>query len=693
MEAIGQKTVIPVNDEAIAVTEFGIESEDVGENKVFDATLKQELAEIPLDEELLEELLDEDALSSSLNSVLLTQNQQNPENAENEFYIAQKSNIPLEILEDTHLNKNVSSLQVQVLKKTTPISTEMLEVIDPRTAVNGSNVDVLPEKGIAETGLQSLLNESTNEAPREPLLHKVFHQAKSLENGAEISVEGKHELSHLIPLDVDHLESANKLLTPLDSVQLEADAESSTNNLKASLRTSIEPELAEGELDISKSELPVELESNSNQDFQTKNMLLQNQSSILENQEESPQDNLQTIFHRGIQEGSLEPERLVAENLLKIKRDNLHLAPEKIKAAESSQLVDNLNTNIALQAKGDLPVAEKQLVSEPLVKEKTLVTEPMVIEKTLLTEPLVKEKTLVTETVVKEKTLVTEPMVKEKIQIGATERSFKEIRPSEMHNVSEEFKSLTKTKLEAGFQATEKFQPVEEIQQGVNTKAAKNFTVAEMESRLDVSGKGSDPPLTQFRTLTLKDTQLSDSTKSSVDSPSPSGINSLAEVSGTSMVKGGNSTNNSAELLRGTELPFNMEQVVSRVRILRGNGIEEMTLRLHPEDLGQITLKIRQTGADLSIDMRVDNIQAKLIVESGFDSLRSRFLDQEFSYQDLALNVDINEGDSQYEDDQNNYVFEEEMNSAESGKKDEIATVEETPRISNNNETGLNLYV
>ena len=689
MEAIGQKTVIPVNDEAIAVTEFGIESEDVGENKVFDATLKQELAEIPLDEELLEELLDEDALSSSLNSVLLTQNQQNPENAENEFYIAQKSNIPLEILEDTHLNKNVSSLQVQVLKKTTPISTEMLEVIDPRTAVNGSNVDVLPEKGIAETGLQSLLlNESTNEAPREPLLHKVFHQAKSLENGAEISVEGKHELSHLIPLDVDHLESANKLLTPLDSVQLEADAESSTNDLKASLRTSIEPELAEGELDISKSELPVELESNSNQDFQAKNMLLQNQSSILENQEESPQDNLQTIFHRGIQEGSLEPERLVAENLLKIKRDNLHLAPEKIKAAESSQLVDNLNTNIALQAKEDLLVAEKQLVSEPMVKEKTLVTEPMVKEKTLVTETVVKEKTLVTEPMVKEINLV-----KEKIQIGATERSFKEIRPSEMHNVSEEFKSLTKTKLEAGFQATEKFQPVEEIQQGVNTKAAKNFTVAEMESRLDVSGKGSDPPLTQFRTLTLKDTQLSDSTKSSVDSASPSGINSLAEVSGTSMVKGGNSTNTSAELLRGTELPFNMEQVVSRVRILRGNGIEEMTLRLHPEDLGQITLKIRQTGADLSIDMRVDNPQAKLIVESGFDSLRSRFLDQEFSYQDLALNVDINEGDSQYEDDQNNYVFEEEMNSAESGKKDEIATVEETPRISNNNETGLNLYV
>ena len=181
MEAIGQKTVVPVHDEAIAGTEFGIESEDVGENKIFDATLKQELAEIPLDEELLEELLDEDALSSSLNSVLLTQNQQNPENAENaekEFYIAQKSNIPLEILEDTHLNKNVSSLQVQVLKKTTPISAEIIEVVDPRTLVNGSNFDVLPEKGIAETGLQSLLNESTTESLKDSLLQKFFHQAK-----------------------------------------------------------------------------------------------------------------------------------------------------------------------------------------------------------------------------------------------------------------------------------------------------------------------------------------------------------------------------------------------------------------------------------------------------------------------------------------------------------------------------------
>ena len=50
-----------------------------------------------------------------------------------------------------------------------------------------------------------------------------------------------------------------------------------------------------------------------------------------------------------------------------------------------------------------------------------------------------------------------------------------------------------------------------------------------------------------------------------------------------------------------------------------GNGVEEMTLRLHPEELGHITLKVKQSGGDLFIDMRVDNPLAKQMVESGFD--------------------------------------------------------------------------
>ena len=586
MEAIGQKAVIPVIDEAVAATEFGMDSGENGENKVFDATLEQMLAELPLDEKLLEELLDEDGLSASLNSVLLTQNQLEPEIADTDFGIVNNSNMPLDLLADDLWSEDVSSLQTQVLKKSTPISADMIEVLDPRFTVDGSKFDVLPVSGIAETGLQSLLGDSTAEST-DPLLQAVFHQVKPLGNGAEISVQEQQQLSRSTPLAIEE--------------------ELSTSDLQSILqKTASQSVLAEGDLGISKSELPPELQPNSNQKLQGNNVLAQDLSSILENQQN-------------------------------LKRGDVPLTPEQIKAAESLQVVEKFKTNDALQTTEKFQVAKE-------------------------------------------------------FQSGTREKAVEGLQTSEKFQLAEEFKGGAKTKLEAGFQATEKFKLAEELQSGAKTITAENFQKAGVESTADASAKVSEQTSNQFRTLTAKDTQLSGSSKSSADTVSPAGMNSLAEVSGTSMVKG-TATNTSAEPLRGADLPFNMEQVVSRVRILRGNGVEEMTLRLHPEDLGQITVKIRQSGAELLIDMRVDNPQAKLLVEAGFDALRSKFLDQEFSYQDLALNVDINERDSQFSGDRKNSEFEEDMNSAERGKNEEIAEVEETPRVINRNDSGLNLYV
>ena len=612
MEAIGQKAVIPVIDEAVAATEFGMDSGENGENKVFDATLEQMLAELPLDEKLLEELLDEDGLSASLNSVLLTQNQLEPEIADTDFGIVNNSNMPLDLLADDLWSEDVSSLQTQVLKKSTPISAEMIEVLDPRFTVDGSKFDVLPVSGIAETGLQSLLGDSTAEST-DPLLQAVFHQVKPLGNGAEISVQEQQQLSRSTPLAIEE--------------------ELSTSDLQSILqKTASQSVLAEGDLGISKSELPPELQPNSNQKLQGNNVLAQDLSSILENHEESLQENLQTAFRHGTQEESLD-----TKNLQNLKRGDVPLTPEQIKAAESLQVVEKFKTNDALQTTEKFQVAKE-------------------------------------------------------FQSGTREKAVESLQTSEKFQLAEEFKGGAKTKLEAGFQATEKFKLAEELQSGGKTITAENLQKAGVESTADASAKVSEQTSNQFRTLTAKDTQLSGSSKSSADTVSPAGMNSLAEVSGTSMVKG-TATNTSAEPLRGADLPFNMEQVVSRVRILRGNGVEEMTLRLHPEDLGQITVKIRQSGAELLIDMRVDNPQAKLLVEAGFDALRSKFLDQEFSYQDLALNVDINERDSQFSGDRKNYKFEEDMNSAERGKNEEIAEVEETPRVINRNDSGLNLYV
>ena len=452
------------------------------------------------------------------------------------------------------------------------------------------------------------------------------------------------------------------------------------------------------------------LQPNSNQTLQGKNALVQDLSSILENQEESLQENLQTVSRQGTQDESLD-----ADYLQKLKRGDVPLTPEKIKVSESHQVVKKFKTNEALQtaekfqggtgekAVEGLQTSEKFQLAEKFqggTGEKASESH-QVVEKFKTNEALqTAEKFQLAKKFqggVREKAVeglqVSEKFqLGEKFQGGTGEKAVEGLQSSEKFQLAEEFKSNSKTKLEVGFQATEKFKLAEELQSGTKTKTVENFQLTGVETTTGVSEKGSEQPLNQFRTLTAKDTQLPASSKSSADTVSSAGINSLAEVSGTTMVKGA-TTNTPAEPLRGADLPFNMEQVVSRVRILNGNGVEEMTLRLHPEDLGQITVKIRQSGADLLIDMRVDNPQAKLLVESGFDSLRSRFLDQEFSYQDLALNVDINERDSQFGGDRKNYEFEDDLNSAERGKKEEIADVEETPRVINRNDSGLNLYV
>ena len=706
MEAIGQKSVIHVTDEAVTATEFGMESGENSENKIFDATLEQMLAELPLDEKLLEELLGEDGLSASLNSVLLTQNILDPESTDTDFGIVNNSNIPLEILDNDLWNEDISSMQTQVFKKTTPISAEMIEVLDPRFTVDVSNYDIFPETGIAETGLQSLLQESTTELT-DPLLQNVLQQVKSLENGTGI---------------------------PVDAVPLEADAEFSTSNLQTILqKKSNQSVLPKPEPEISKSELPPELQTNSKQTVQGKNTLVQDLNSILENQEESLQENLQTAFRQGSDVESLDAEELAADNLQKFKRGDVPLTLEKIKAAESLQVVEKFKINEALSATEKFLVTEdvsggarvkaveglqtseelqvpKEVLGGSRVKaveglqtsEKFQVVEEFqgrsrekAVEGIQTSEELQVPKEVLGGSRVKavEGLQTSEKFqVVEEFQGRSREKAVEGLQTSEKFQVVEEFQGSAKTKLEAGFQATEKFKLAEELQSGPKTKTAENFQKAGVESTADASAKVSEQTSNQFRTLTVKDTQLSGSSKSSADTVSPAVLNSLAEVSGTSMVKG-TATNTSAEPLRGADLPFNMEQVVSRVRILRGNGVEEMTLRLHPEDLGQITVKIRQSGADLLIDMRVDNPQAKLLVEAGFDALRSKFLDQEFSYQDLALNVDINERDSQFSGDRKNYEFEEEMNSAERGKNEEIAEVEERPRVINRNDSGLNLYV
>jgi flagellar hook-length control protein FliK len=717
MEAIGQKAVLSSTDEVIISDELGVDSGEMGEERMFDVTLDEILAEHPLDESLLEGLLEEDSLTAPLASSILTQNQANPEFVEDIFGTAELSTIPAEVLDDNLWTEETYTARSKVLNKSEPFTQELIEVLDPRVVSDENTFQNLPSQGVAETGLQSILQESDLENP-ESLLQTVFHQAKPPEEGAEFSED-----------DLESVMQKNRNLP----VQSEEDTEYSV--LQKILHQVKPPE--EG-AEFLEDDLQTVLQTNSGQQIPIKenNSVVQGSEPVQENLEGLLQKEIQTVFHQGLQVNGKDATKPVADNLVKIMPAEIPPASEKISPEQSLQVVANTKTEKSLLAADNFKEAEE---FEGGVKSKTTAGLQMTdvenlsdsAEKVLLlpTEKLKAAESLkvadsikTSETLQSKTAEVLEGGVKskmtaglqmtdvenlsdnaEKVSILPTEKlkATESLKVADSIKTSETLQTKTaevleggvKEKTTAGLQTAEKFKVTEEFEGGVKEKATAGLQMNSAEKSKDISENPFKQPLNQFRSLTSKETQLSSNVKSPVDSVSAPGINAVSELSGTSILKGTEVANSQNGNLRSADLPFNMEQVVSRVRILSGNGVEEMTLRLHPEELGQITLKIRQAGGNLTIDMRVDNMLAKQIVESGFDSLRSKFLDQEFSYKDLALNVDINERDSKYGGDRKYAEFDEEMFSPERGNKEEISALEETPIVRHRTDSGLNLYV
>ena len=743
MEAIGQKAVLSSTDEVIISDELGVDSGEMGEERMFDVTLDEILAEHPLDESLLEGLLEEDSLTASLASSILTQNQANPEFVEDIFGTTELSTIPAEVLDDNLWTEETYTARSKVLNKSEPFTQELIEVLDPRVVSDENTFQNLPSQGVAETGLQSILQESDLENP-ESLLQTVFHQAKPPEEGTEFSED-----------DLQSVMQKNKNLP----VQSKEDTEYSV--LQKILHQVKPPE--EG-AEFSEDDLQTVLQTNTGQQIPIKenNSVVQGPEPVQENLEGLLQKELQTVFHQGLQGNEKDATKQVAENLVKIlpaeippaaerisPEQNLQAenlvkimpaeilpAAEKISPEQSLQVVANTKTEKSLLAADNFKEAEEfeggvkskttaglqmtdvENLSDSAEKVSILPTEKLkAVESLKVVDNIKTSETLQTKTAevleggMKSKMTAGIQMTDvenlsdsaEKVSILPTEKlkaaeSLKvadSIKTSEtlQSKTAEVFEGGVKEKTTVGLQTAEKLKVTEEFEGGVKEKATAGLQMNSAEKSKDISENAFKQPLNQFRSLTSKDTQLSSNVKSPVDSVSAPGINAVSELSGTSILKGTEVANSPNENLRSVDLPFNMDQVVSRVRILSGNGVEEMTLRLHPEELGQITLKIRQAGGNLTIDMRVDNMLAKQIVESGFDSLRSKFFDQEFSYKDLALNVDINERDSKYGGDRKYAEFDEEMFSPERGNKEEISALEETPIVRHRTDSGLNLYV
>ena len=683
MEPIGQKTPITSSEETIFTSDLVIESEEKGTEKIFDSALDQILTEGTDYENTFQELLEKEGQDSLISYV--HQNQ-----FDSEIGVEPTSNdlsdyklFPSEINRPNFSSEDSRHAESNILKKSIQIDEKLTELADPRIITKESNFVSQKESGIAETGLQTLLDETIPDNSK-AVIQQFLHQVNPASNKNEIIEEGQQtalnknfgisinseeeiEIPRSILQKIMHKTSNQSLLSeevviPEESIS-RTGYELKSDNPKSINQPLLSEKIVISEETVSKTGDGIKSKINNNLVSQ-----IQDQHNIevgnkphteAENQKFIHKNEMQPVAFNQIganPQGSEISGGETAKNLL---TDNT-ISKEQLKARESLQLVENFKSYEVSQTKAVVYDTD-ELAADPKSKFSYGLQVFEQDKSSSETQNLKNPKIL---------------------DIFEFNEGLK---------VKEESHSLANGKVIEDFLTKEILKNPDELNEKIKAKETFHATVAE-------TAKGSSEKLpftsvNHLSSLASKESKSIANSNSGVEPIIHAVISGPSETSSSSIFKTPDSMNSSLESLRNPELPFDIQQLVSRVRIIRGNGVEEMTLRLHPEELGNITLKVKQSGGDLVIDMRVENSVAKQIVESGFDTLRSRFMDQEFAYKDLALNVDINQRGSQFGSERQFKEFEDELFSSQKREEQETSTLEETPLERHRTDSGLNLYV
>jgi flagellar hook-length control protein FliK len=86
-----------------------------------------------------------------------------------------------------------------------------------------------------------------------------------------------------------------------------------------------------------------------------------------------------------------------------------------------------------------------------------------------------------------------------------------------------------------------------------------------------------------------------------------------------------------------------LDKVVHEARWMISNRKQEVTMRLEPENLGQLKLHVTQKDGTLHVELTVDTAAAKHLLDSSMSQLRERF-QQENLAQGQLLHVDVRQG-------------------------------------------------
>lgn len=89
-----------------------------------------------------------------------------------------------------------------------------------------------------------------------------------------------------------------------------------------------------------------------------------------------------------------------------------------------------------------------------------------------------------------------------------------------------------------------------------------------------------------------------------------------------------------------------IERVAQELRWMLTNERNQVTLKLHPEHLGDLHMRVVQKDGVIRVDLTVDNLAAKQLLESNLDDLRNR-LAEESQANGFIFNVDVRKGREQ----------------------------------------------
>ena len=84
-----------------------------------------------------------------------------------------------------------------------------------------------------------------------------------------------------------------------------------------------------------------------------------------------------------------------------------------------------------------------------------------------------------------------------------------------------------------------------------------------------------------------------------------------------------------------------MERIAEQARWIIRNGRQEVTMKLSPEHLGDMKLKVVRTEHTMRVEMTVDTLVAKNTLESNLDDLQNKLQAQNPGTENFEFNVDV----------------------------------------------------